>query len=220
MTLKGYTTSVFSASDCIKSHRIRLALAIKQIPHEIYTVDELLGVVDGPGGSQHDIETLLRHNPSGNLPTLVERDLVLHEPNVIIEYLEARHPSPPLFPSSPVDVARLRQELYQFDRIVLPAVESLSDSRKRKTKAGQAGRQALRDKLLEISPELARNPFYMKKELSVLDCALLPVLWRLKALTVDIAESEASGLFSYMGRMFETSWYDASLLHTERGIER
>ena len=37
-------------------------------------------------------------NPYNNLPTLLDRDLVLYEPNIMMEYLDERFPHPPLLP--------------------------------------------------------------------------------------------------------------------------
>ena len=43
-------------------------------------------------------EDLLDLNPYHSVPTLVDRDLVLYDSRVIIEYLDERFPHPPLMP--------------------------------------------------------------------------------------------------------------------------
>jgi RNA polymerase-associated protein len=50
--------------------------------------------VDGPELP----EDLMDLNPYHTVPTLVDRDLVLYDSRVIIEYLDERFPHPPLMP--------------------------------------------------------------------------------------------------------------------------
>ncbi|WP_296984037.1 glutathione S-transferase N-terminal domain-containing protein, partial [Thalassolituus sp. UBA1505] len=69
------------------SHRVRIVLAEKGVAVEIHDVD--------PDNKPEDLATL---NPYNSLPTLVDRDLVLYEPNVMMEYLDERFPHPPLLP--------------------------------------------------------------------------------------------------------------------------
>jgi RNA polymerase-associated protein len=69
------------------SHRVRIVLAEKGVTVDIVDVD----VHDKP-------EDLADLNPYNSLPTLVDRDLVLYEPNIMMEYLDERFPHPPLFP--------------------------------------------------------------------------------------------------------------------------
>ncbi len=50
----------------------------------------------------------LELNPYGSVPTLVDRELALYEPNIITEYLDERFPHPPLMPVYPVARAKAR----------------------------------------------------------------------------------------------------------------
>ena len=79
------------------SHRVRMVLAEKGV-----TVD----IVDVVGGKIP--EDLAEVNPYNTLPTLADRDLVLYESNVIMEYLDERFPHPPLLPVYPVQRALSR----------------------------------------------------------------------------------------------------------------
>jgi RNA polymerase-associated protein len=65
------------------SHRTRLVLAEKSISIDIVDVDD---------GSLP--EDLLDLNPYSSVPTLVDRDLVLYDSRVIMEYLDERFPHP------------------------------------------------------------------------------------------------------------------------------
>src|SRR5450759_5312242 len=86
--------TLFSAPTDPWSHRTRLVLAEKGIAIELVNVD----LNDLP-------EDLLDLNPYHSVPTLVDRDLVLYDARVIIEYLDERFPHPPLMPVDPIPVS-------------------------------------------------------------------------------------------------------------------
>jgi glutathione S-transferase len=82
--------------------RIRIVVREKRI-----ACDEV--IVDLPGGALRTPE-FRRLNPFGQVPVLEDDDLVLYESIAILEYLEERHPTPPLMPAGdPVARARTRQ---------------------------------------------------------------------------------------------------------------
>ena len=83
--------TLFSAPDEPASHRTRIVLAEKGLGIEIVNVT--------PGRFPED---LLDLNPDHSLPTLVDRDLVLYDSRVIMEYLDERFPHTPLMPVDPV----------------------------------------------------------------------------------------------------------------------
>src|SRR5215467_563367 len=85
-------------------HRTRLVLAEKSISVDIVDVDD--GLLP---------EDLLDLNPYNTTPTLIDRDLVLYDSRVIMEYLDERFPHPPLMPVDPVSRARARLALYQIE---------------------------------------------------------------------------------------------------------
>ena len=96
--------TLFSKPTCIHSHRTRLVLAEKNINIEIVNVE-------GP-----DLpEDLMDLNPYHTVPTLVDRDLVLYDSRVIIEYLDERFPHPPLMPVDPVTRAQFRLALFRIE---------------------------------------------------------------------------------------------------------
>jgi stringent starvation protein A len=93
--------TLFSAPNDPWSHRTRIVLAEKGISIDIVSVE--------PGKLPED---LLDLNPYHSVPTLVDRDLVLYDSRVIIEYLDERFPHPPLMPVDPVTRAQFRLALY------------------------------------------------------------------------------------------------------------
>ena len=69
--------TLFSGDTCPYCHRVRIVLAEKGINYELQNVN----LKDTPD----DLKDL---NPYNEVPTLVDRELVLYESNVIMEYLE------------------------------------------------------------------------------------------------------------------------------------
>jgi RNA polymerase-associated protein len=61
-------------------------------------------------------EDLADLNPYNSLPTLVDRELVLYESMVMMEYLDERFPHPPLLPVYPVARAQSRLFVYRIQR--------------------------------------------------------------------------------------------------------
>src|SRR5688500_19318254 len=86
--------TLFSAPDDPWSHRTRIVIAEKAIEIEIVDV--------APGKYPED---LLDLNPYHTTPTLIDRDLVLYDSRVIMEYLDERFPHTPLMPANPVSRA-------------------------------------------------------------------------------------------------------------------
>jgi len=64
-------------------------------------------------------------NPKCEVPVLVDGDLVVYDSTLILEYLEERHPEPPLFPQEIAARARCRQLEAAADEILFPGVWDL-----------------------------------------------------------------------------------------------
>jgi glutathione S-transferase len=75
------------------SRRVLIALIEKNVPHEKILVD-----LGARKQKEPEYQAL---NPYGRVPTLVDGDFVLYESTAILNYLEAKHPSPALVPSDP-----------------------------------------------------------------------------------------------------------------------
>lgn len=74
------------------SRRVLMALIEKVIPHELIAIDM--------AAKEHDQPAYRALNPYGRVPTLTEDEFVLYESTVILNYLEAIWPSPPLVPAN------------------------------------------------------------------------------------------------------------------------
>ena len=82
------------------AYRVRIALNLKGIDYETVTVDL--------PGSEHRGPEFRALNPQATIPTLDDDGTILWQSLAIIEYLDARFPSPRLIPQEPVARARVQ----------------------------------------------------------------------------------------------------------------
>lgn len=186
------------------SHRVRIVLAEKGVTYDPVEIDE----------TQFP-EALLKINPYSTVPTLVDRDLYLHESEIIMEYLDERFPHPPLMPVLPVSKARCRLMLYRVNRDLynlMNKATSKGDNLER-----EKARKALRDTLISIAPLFERHPYFMSDEYSLVDCAMAPLLWRLKAMEIQLPV-QVKAIHQYAARLFERESFQVSLTDTERAL--
>ena len=193
--------NLFTGVNDIYSHRVRIVLAEKGINFEGVEVD-----LSNPP------EDLMELNPYGSVPTLVDRDLVLYDAQVIMEYLDERFPHPPLMPVDPVSRAQSRMTLHRIQRDWDSLVEKLHKGREKEKAAKE-----LSDSLTVIAPIFDQKQYFMSDELSLLDCAIAPILWRLPAYGIKLSPS-AKPLEVYAERLFAMDSFQASLTENEREI--
>lgn len=187
------------------SHRVRIVLAEKGVTVEIVDVD----IYDKP-------EDLAVLNPYNSLPTLVDRDLVLYEPNIMMEYLDERFPHPPLFPVYPVARAQSRLWMYRIDRDWSGLVDKLQAEDGTPAELDKA-RKELRESIISVSPIFAEKPFFMSDEFTIVDCCVLPILWRLPEIGIRLPETKATKpLLDYKARLLERESIQQSLSEQER----
>ncbi len=187
------------------SHRVRMVLAEKGVSVEIIDVE------GGRCPSQ-----LAEVNPYGSLPTLVDRDLALYESAVVMEYLDERYPHPPLLPVYPVARANSRLLIHRIQRDWCKLVDQILEPRGKEAQKALA-RKELRESLTGVSALFADKPFFLSEELSLVDCCLLPILWRLPLLGIELPKP-AKPLLDYMDRQFARAAFKASLSHVERDM--
>jgi stringent starvation protein A len=187
------------------SHRVRIVLAEKGVSAEIINVDK-----------NNCPARLLEVNPYASLPTLVDRDLALYESTVVMEYLDERYPHPPLLPVYPVARANSRLLIHRIQRDWCNLVDQILDPRSKEPARVQA-RKELRESLTGVSPLFADKAYFLSEELSLVDCCLLPILWRLPVLAIELPKA-AKPLLDYMDRQFAREAFQASLSPVERDM--
>lgn len=191
--------SLYSDFDDIYSHQVRIVLAEKGVNVEILQVRN--GVIPSE---------LAAINPYGSIPTLIDRELVLYEARIIMEYLDERFPHPPLLPVYPVARAEARKMMHRIEQDWYCLMQQI----KSENNAEQA-RQQLAESLINLEPVFADKPFFLSDEFSLLDCALAPLLWRLPQLGIEIP-AKLKGINAYMQRLFKRDSFQASLTESEK----
>lgn len=197
--------TLYTNNQCLYSHRVRIALAEKSLTVELIEVD-----------LDNKPEELLSINPYGTVPTLVDRDLILYESAIILEYLEERFPHPPLMPVYPVARAKSRLMMHRIDRdwysLILEGL--LGNNRSTVAKA----RQNLLDSLVSVAPVFADSPYFLSDEFTLVDCSLAALLWRLPLVKIDLPEEPCRPIIKYMQRVFERASFQSSLSDAEREL--
>ena len=192
--------TLYSGSDDVHCHRVRLVLAAKGVVYDLETVN-----------SKSPPEDLLDLNPYNTVPTLVDRDLVLYDTGVICEYLDERYPHPPLMPVDPLSRARLRLANVRIERDWLPFVAQIAAG----GRPAETARKRLREALLASLPLFKAAKFFLNPELSLADCALAPLIWRLPSLGVALPR-EAHVIIEYGERIFRNPGFTRSLTQEEK----
>ncbi|WP_026377495.1 stringent starvation protein SspA [Aestuariibacter salexigens] len=202
-TNKRSIMTLFSDTSDIYSHQVRIVLAEKGVGVEISFTD--------PNNLPEDLMDL---NPYGTVPTLVDRELVLYQSHIIMEYLDERFPHPPLMPVYPVSrgqsrlmMHRIQQDWYSLAEQIMKGEGDVNSAR-----------NELREAILSIAPLFAETPFFMSEEFSLVDCYLAPLLWRLPALDIELTGAGSKEVLAYMNRIFSRNSFKASLTDQEREI--
>ena len=192
---------LFSGNTCIRSHQVRFVLREKGITTDFQNVD-----------GKKVPEDLIALNPYASIPTLTDRELVIYDSGVIIEYLDERYPHPPLMPVSPVDRAKIRLALVSLEADIVSTAIELDAS------LGSRNENSLRKKLksmLNASLDLfSSNMYFLNDELTVIDCVLAPILWRLEYFGISLGK-EQKAITDYMERVFSRETFQNSLSEDE-----
>jgi len=197
--------TLYSGSTCPYSHRCRIVLFEKDMDFEIIDVD-----------MHNKPEEIASISPSGKMPVLVERDLILTESNIINEYIDERFPHPQLMPPDPVMRARARLVLFNFEHDLFTHVNTLEHSL---SKASDKARLEIRDSLSQLTPILTKQKYLMNDEFSMLDVAIAPLLWRLEHYGIELPKI-AAPVLKYRERLFSRPAFISALTPTEKALRK
>lgn len=202
MTNKRSIMTLYSNSSDIYSHRVRIVLAEKGVSVDVIHLDS------------HDFdkrEELLEMNPYGTTPTLVDRDLILYDEKIIMEYLDERFPHPPLMPVYPIARAKTRLMIHRIDREWCPLVQKIENGKPAEI---QSASKELRNALIKMAPLFNGNAYFLNEEYSLIDCCIAPILWRLASWKIQLP-TEAKSVLRYADRVFARDGFQASLTEAE-----
>jgi RNA polymerase-associated protein len=197
--------TLYSDPQDIHCHRVRMVLAEKGVSVEIIDIDYT-----------EQFEQLHQLNPYNTVPTLVDRDLVVYNRNIVMEYLDERFPHPPLMPVYPVGRAETRIMIHRLERDLYPLLAKLQESIEPMLCVTE--RQQLIDGLVSLSPVFAGHAFFLNNEVTLLDCCIAPLLWRLPSVGIELPAAQTKDLQEYMNRIFSCDTFEASLSEVEREL--
>ena len=190
------------------SQRVRIVLAEKDISAEIReskqdeTSDEILSI-----------------SPYFKLPILVDRDLAIYDPSVIMEYLDERFPHPPLLPVYPVARAKCRTLMLRIDREWSPMIDTLIEGKK-SDKESMKIREELLHEISSIAPTFKEFKYFMSDDFTLVDCFFAPILWRLPSVGIKLPiNRHLKPLIDYQNTIFERPNNLYSLSSLERDLK-
>ncbi|QEY25623.1 glutathione S-transferase N-terminal domain-containing protein [Neisseria zalophi] len=199
--------TLYSGITCPFSQRCRFVLFEKGMDFEIKDVD----IFNKP-------EDLAIMNPYNQVPVLVERDLILHESNIINEYIDERFPHPQLMPGDPVMRGRGRLVLFRMEKELFRHVQLL-ESADASSKEQSKAREAIANGLTMLAPAFSKTKFIMGDEFSMIDVALSPLLWRLDHYDIKLGKS-AAPILKYAERIFQREAFIEALTPAEKAMRR
>ncbi|WKS97638.1 stringent starvation protein SspA [Gallibacterium anatis] len=189
--------TLFADKNDIYCHQVKIVLAEKGVAYETENIE--------PGEISED---LLELNPTGSLPTLVDRDLVLFNSRIIMEYLDERFPHPPLMPVYPVARAECRLLMQRIENDWYPIFAKAVNEN---NPDSIAARKQLREELLAVAPIFTQYEYFMSNEFSLVDCYLAPLLWRIQLLGIEFSGAGSKAIKNYMNKVFSRDSFAKSL---------
>ena len=194
---------LYSHSTNPLSHRCRIVLFEKGMDFEVIDVDM--------DNKPDELTTL---SPYVDSPVLIERNLVLTDPNIINEYIDERFPHPQLMPPDPIMRARARLFLKDFENqlfIHMTDLEGTDTAKKNKAIKN------ITEGLLQLVPILNKQPYLLYDEYSMLDVAMAPLLWRLDHYGIKLPAS-AKPLMKYADSLFNRPLFDEAMTPAEKAM--
>ncbi len=197
--------TLFTLPDCPLCHSVRIVLAEKDIQADVIEMD--------PNNKPEDLADL---NPYNSAPTLVDRELVLYDSHVIMEYLDERFPHPPLMPVDPVSRAHTRLTLFRIKKDWLSLVDDLESDEKERI---DTARIILKESIIAAAEVFDIKPYFLSDDFSLIDATIAPILWRLPKYGIDLPEgADAQPIRDYMDRVFSRELFQLSLTMVEQQI--
>jgi len=194
--------TLYSGSSDIDSHRSRIVLAEKGVVVDILYLE-----------NNKKNESLVEINPYNTVPTLVDRDLVLYDVKIIMEYLDERFPHPPLLPVYPVARAKSRLMMFRIEKDWYTLFDKIKSARA--TTNTDVLIAQLRDSIVGLTPIFKGSENFLSDDFSLLDCCLAPLFWRLPSIGIELKQC-GKVILDYSQRLFERDSFQSSLTEEER----
>ena len=198
-----HTMTLYSDPNCAQSHRVRIVLGEKDLTFKIQDIQ-----------NNEQNEDLISLNPNHSTPTFVDRNLVLYESRVIMEYLDERFPHPPLMPVDPVVRAKTRMVLHYIERDLYGLLNDIGSSGEKKSSQAKA---QFKNNLMSAMDFFQSKKYFLGEDFSLIDCSMAPLLWRLPFYNITLPKN-AKPLISYSEKIFDRKSFQENLSDFEQEI--
>jgi len=199
------TMTLYIKKFCLYCHCVRIVLSEKGLNANLIEINN------------SNNSKLLQLNPYGAIPTLVDRDLVLYETSVIMEYLEERFPHPPLMPVYPVSRGRNRLMMIRIDRDWYSLANKILHIHSSKEEK-KIARECLIDSLLSITSVFSDSPFFLSEDFTLVDCSIASLLWHFPLLGIHRFKNKGKEIFDYADRIFSRTSFKNTLIESDQEI--
>lgn len=194
--------TLYCSATGVACHWIRLVLAEKDL-------DGVRMLMVAPGRPNEDLVQL---NPSQSLPTLTDRETVIHPASVIAEFLDDRYPHPPMMPPEAAMRARLRMVMGRLEHDWLALMKVIETG---PPAQGKLARKQLADQLVANARLFPSRGWFLGLDFGIVDCAWAALLWRLASLNVPLPGG-GDPIRRYAERVFARPSFVASLVEEQR----
>jgi glutathione S-transferase len=200
---------LYDAPDCPFCQKTRIVLAEKDLSYETVSVDLKAGEQKTPD--------FLKLNPFGQVPVLIDEELVVYDSTIIDEYLEDEYPHPPLMPTDSASRARVRMlEDYADNAFIRMTGLIMQELKKpagdRDGERLASARQQVARMLAVIDGSLAGRS-WLVGDFSLADVAFAPRVVILPALGIEI-DPQWQNLASWIQRLSQRA-----SIHDLAGLE-
>jgi len=185
---------------CPFGQKVRIVLAEKSLEYELVQVDITQ--------NEHRKPELLRLNPFGKVPVLVDDETAIYDSTVIIEYLEDEYPEPPVLPAVGSSALRARARLLEdlADTTFTPQVGQLMAEMARPEADRDPARHQRLVRTIErtldyLNHELNGQQF-LAGDFSIADIGFAPRLLLLSSLGLD-AGANRPNVETWLRRLLE-----------------
>lgn len=204
ITNKRSVMTLFTSPDDMRSHQTRIVLAEKGVAVDYVLVEDEI---------PQDLADL---NPYNSVPTLVDRELVLFESRIIMEYLDERFPHPPLLPIYPVARSQARLMMYRINKEWFSLANKIMADPD--SEAAETAREELKQSLFNVVKVFSDFPYFLSEDFSLIDCFIMPLMWRLPEMGVKLTTTKAKPIHAYMDKVFARESFQASLTEAEQDM--
>lgn len=177
------TPALYWISGSPPSWRVMLALTLKGIPFTSTRLDH--------GAGENKQPAYLALNPKGQVPTLVDGDVVIRESLAILAWLDRAYPNRPIWGADTTQAAQVWQDVMLMEGDLRPSVSVTAQSLLRGRQLPEADRDALLSGVDGLSKVLEGQAFLGGDTPMANDIWLYPAL---RWIARGVAKSDAPPL--------------------------